>query len=105
MKTAYEKVFVAHVASKLNKAKELGSKATWTTANHLEALAACICETAVDGIAHREAVLDVLSECYNVSAYQQMLAKKFEKLGHFQREGKKSTAAQVDDIFAELLKG
>jgi hypothetical protein len=106
MKTKYESVFAAHVASKLNKAKELGISASWTTANHLDALAATICETAQDGIADRDAVRDVLGECYNVSAFQQMLAKKFDGTlgGHFQREAKKSTAQQADDVFAELAK-
>lgn len=113
MKTQYEKVFVAHVGNAIEKAKALGAKATWTTEKHLDALAATVAVTLdamilatapEDRIKWEATIRDVLGECYNVSAYQQMLAKKFEKLGHFQREGKKSTAAQVDDIFAELLK-
>ena len=95
MKTQYEKVFAAHVQAKVVKAKELGINASWTTANHLDALAATI-------QAEPTAVRDILGECYNVSAFQQMLAKKFEKVGHFQRSSTKPIAEQADDVFAML---
>ena len=98
MKTQYEKVFVAHVGQAIERAKTLGVKATWSTEKHLDALAEVAKLPEVD-------VRDAIGECYNISAYQQMLAKKFEKLGHFQREGRKSVAQQADDVFAELLKG
>lgn len=97
MKNAYERVFVAHVGQAIERAKTLGVKATWSTEKHLDALADTCKLEGVD-------IRDVLGECYNISAYQQMLAKKFEKLGHFQREGRKSVAQQADDVFAELLK-
>ena len=95
MKTTYEKVFAQHVAAKIAKAQALGIKASWTTANHLDALAATI-------QAEPTAVRDILGECYNVSAFQQMLAKKFEKVGHFQRSSAKPIAEQADDVFAML---
>jgi DNA-binding ferritin-like protein len=98
MKTQYEKVFVSHVGQAIERAKTLGVKATWSTEKHLDALAEVVKLPEVD-------VRDAIGECYNISAYQQMLAKKFEKLGHFQREGRKSVAQQADDVFAELLKG
>lgn len=107
MKTQYEKVFVAHVGRAIEKAKALGAKATWTTEKHLDALAEAIDVACGPTDGNDEAIAatrDCLGECYNISAYQQMLAKKFEKLGHFQREGRKSVAAQADDVFAELLK-
>ncbi len=99
MKTQYEKVFVAHVGVKIAKAKELGIGASWTTANHLDALAECLTVHPI------EQARDILGECYNVSAYQQLLAKRFEKVpgGHFQREGKKPVGAQVDDLLAALV--
>lgn len=96
MKTSYEKIFAQHVGSKLQKAKDLGIKASWTTANHLDALAECIAAHPV------EQARDILGECYNVSAYQQLLAKRFEKLGHFQREGKKSAPEALDDMLSRL---
>lgn len=83
------------VGVKLAKATELGIKASWTTANHLDALSNVIKEFPAE-------TREILGECYNVSAFQQMLAKKFEKLGHFQREGKKSVPDQLDDVFAKL---
>lgn len=109
MKTTYEQVFVAAVAAKIAKSKELGISASWSTANHLDALAACISKHVDDvpqGTDMTPLVRDILGECYNVSAFQQMLAKKFEKLpgGHFQRETKKSIAEQADDVFAALAR-
>lgn len=94
MKTQYETVFAAHVAAALQKATELGIKATWSTAKHLDALA--------ETIEKNDDVRDVLKECYNVSAYQQLLAAKFAKSGHFQREGKKSTAERLDSVLDKL---
>ncbi len=97
MQTKYETIMVKAVGVKLAKATELAIKASWTTANHLDALADVInaypAETRV-----------ILGECYNVSAFQQMLAKKFEKLGHFQRSSTKPIAEQADDVFAQLAR-
>ena len=107
MKSQYEKVFAAHVQAKVAKAKELGINASWTTANHLDALAeVCACEF----VEHEEhdialaALRAALGECYNVSAFQQMLAKKFEKVGHFQRSSAKPLSEQADDIYAQLAR-
>lgn len=96
MKTEYEQVFVAHVATAVEKAQALGSKATWTTAKHLDALAEACTK-------FPDRVRDVLQECYNVSAYQQVLAKKFAALGHFQREKDKPVGAQLDDMLSKLV--
>ncbi len=100
MKTTYEKVFASHVAAKLTKAGALGISASWTTANHLDALAEAITSHP------SEQTRDILGECYNVSAFQQMLAKKFEKVpgGHFQRERTKDIKEQADDVFAALAR-
>lgn len=98
MKTTYEKVFAAHVGNKLAKATELGIKASWTTANHLDALADCV------GQHDSQLTRDIIGECYNVSAFQQMLAKKFESKGHFQRTATKPIAEQADDVFAQLAR-
>jgi hypothetical protein len=104
MKTSYEKVFASHVSAKLTKAAELGISASWTTANHLDALAD-VCWS-VSSTGGKDGIRDVLGECYNVSAFQQMLAKKFEKVpgGHFQREKSKPVSEQADDVFAMLAR-
>lgn len=98
MKTQYETIMVKHVAAKLAKAKELGISASWSTANHLDAL------TEVINSVPAEQVRDALGECYNVSAFQQALAKKFEGKGHFQREATKSAKEKVDSLLDELAK-
>lgn len=110
MKTQNEKVFASHVGAKLAKAQGLGISASWTTANHLDALTetilTAISQPGVDGSQHSDIVRDVLQDCYNVSAFQQMLAKKFEKVpgGHFQREKSKPVSEQADDVFAMLAR-
>lgn len=98
MKNRYETVFTAHVTAKVQKAVALGIMATWSTAAHLDALADAIsrCEGDI------EKVRDCLGECYNVSAFQQTLAKKFEKTGHFQRQKEKDTAERLDDTLTLL---
>lgn len=96
MKAENEKVFASHVGNAIERAVALGAKATWTTAKHLDALADAI-------RAQPEAVRETLTECYNVSAYQQMLAKRFEKSGHFQRTATKTNAEQVDDLISQLV--
>ena len=88
-------MFTQHVAAALEKAQSLGIKASWSTAKHLDALAATI-------DAHPGQTRDVLGECYNVSAYQQVLAKKFEKSGHFQRQKDKPVGEQLDSVLDKL---
>ena len=88
---------VKAVGVKLAKAQELGIKASWSTANHLDALAEVI-------NAYPGEVREVLAQCYNVSAFQQMLAKKFESKGHFQRATAKPISEQADDVFAQLAR-
>lgn len=105
MKTEYEKVMLDAVKAKLAKAQELGIKASWTTQDHLRAVAKVIVETvpqvndeSADVSKLSDSVFDALSETYNVSAFQQKLAKVFEKSGHFQREGRKSVAQEADEL-------
>lgn len=97
MKAGYEKVFAAHVATAIERATAIGSKATWSTAKHLDALADVLREFPAE-------LRDALTECYNVSAFQQLLAKKFEKSGHFQRAAQKTASEQVDDLISQLAK-
>lgn len=109
MKTQYEKVFAEHVSNAIQRATALGLKATWTTAKHLDALADTIVAAQSvlpddDFTKDRETVRDVLGECYNVSAYQQLLAKKFEKSGHFQRQKDKPVGEQLDSLLDQLVK-
>lgn len=113
MKAEYEKIMASAVAAQLKKAAELGIKASWSTQHHLNALATAIAaQIPHDGKTdeespYRAAILDVLTECYNVSAFQQMLAKKFAPTGHFQREAKKTATEAVDSFLAlvEAAKG
>lgn len=109
MKTEYEKVMLEAVKSKLAKAQELGIKASWTTQDHLRTVALVIAaqiphsgKTDADS-EHLPAIFDALSETYNVSAFQQKLAKVFEKSGHFQREGRKSVAQEADELVKMAL--
>ena len=90
------KVFAGRVASKIKQAEAMGSKTTWTTRDHLDALASLLAEQQ-----GKAAILDVLTECYNVSAFTQMLAKEptFKAAGHFQR-GERAT---LDSTIAQLV--
>lgn len=112
MKAQYEAVFTAAVIAKVKAAQEMGIKASWRTQDHLAALADCITKMHVAALERQSGenevgiTLDVLTECYNVSAFQQSLAKKFAATGHFQRTAEKSTATKVDELvaFANSLK-
>lgn len=97
MTNANEAVFAAHVKLAVERAVAIGAKATWTTEKHLTALAEAV-------KANPEGTLETLKECYNVSAFQQLLAKKFEKSGHFQRQAIKSVAEQADDLISQLAR-
>lgn len=94
MKAEYEKVMLGHVRAKLEKAQGLGIKASWTTRDHLNALTDVVMTCGGE----REKVLDALEECYNVSAFQQKLAKTFKESGHFQRDGRKSVSEEADEL-------
>lgn len=92
MKAEYLKVFAPVVHAKMAAADAIGSKTTWTTKDHLTALARLIAQKS------EAESLDILTECYNVSAFQQTLAKAYKSTGHFQRDGK----ANLSSIVAEL---
>lgn len=96
--------FAAAVKAKVEKAEAIGSKTTWTTDDHLAALAKAIA-TAVDpqhDEAFVELALGVLKDAYNISAFQQTLAKvpAFVAKGHFQRESVKQATAS--DLYKAL---
>ena len=97
MNASNEKMFAAHVAQAIERASAIGAKATWTTAKHLDALSEAI-------TANPAACRETLGECYNVSQFQQVLAKKGAKSGHFQREASKSVPEKVDDLLDQLFK-
>lgn len=92
MKAEYLKVFAPKVHAKMSAADAIGSKTTWTTRDHLSALAELVAGK------EQAQALDILTECYNVSAFQQTLAKAYKTTGHFQRDGKQ----QLSSIVAEL---
>lgn len=101
MKTQHEAVFTAAVISKVKAAQEMGIKATWRTQDHLAALAEVIFAE-MGSIADCDKIRDALTECYNVSAFQQSLAKKFAATGHFQRTAEKGAKEKVDDLLAQF---
>lgn len=108
MKTEYAKVFVGVAAGKVIKANGLGTKTTWTTEDHLRAMAKALA-VATDP-EHDEAyvtlIQDVLADTYNVSAFAQYLAKKFEGSGHFVRAEKKAkTVNELDAMLDAALAG
>lgn len=107
MKTEYAKVFVTIAAGKVVKAKELGSHTTWTTEDHLKAMAQCLAEADIPSGADPAAIYrDVLADTYNVSAFAQYLAKKFEGTGHFVRAEKKAkTVNELDAMLDAALAG
>lgn len=96
MKAEYQTVFVAAVAAKVKSAEALGSKTTWTTRDHLAVLAGLLANV------EQAKALDVLQECYNVSAFAQSLEKvpAFKAAGHFQRTGKGTPT--LDGLIASL---
>lgn len=89
-------VFAASVAKKVKDAESIGSKTSWTTRDHLAVLANLL-QNKSEGEA-----LDVLQECYNVSAFAQSLEKvpAFKEKGHFQRSGKGTP--KLDELIASL---
>jgi hypothetical protein len=95
MKQCNESVFAKHVQAKLEKSNGLGSKATWSTKDHLAAMAECVEQ---DGGVN---TLAVLEDTYNISGFQQHLAKAFEKSGHFQRDAR-TRKESLDSVFAQL---
>lgn len=96
MKAEYLKVFAPVVHAKMSAADAIGSKTTWTTRDHLGALA-----TLIEG-KDKAAALDVLTECYNVSAFQQTLAKAYKATGHFQRDGKATLSSTIAELQAAV---
>ena len=102
MKATYEAVFTAAVIAKVKSSQELGIKASWRTQDHLSALADVIIAMEQSESETKACVLDVLSDCYNVSAFQQSLAKKFAATGHFQRTAERSAKDKVDDMIAQF---
>lgn len=88
------KAFSAAAAAKVNKSNTIGSKASWSTYDHLEVLSTTL-------KANPEQITVLLADAYNISAWQQTLAKLFEKSGHFQREASKRTmASELDELVA-----
>lgn len=100
MKTEYAKVFAAAAMQKVVKSNEVGTKTTWTTEDHLRALATCLSQKEVPTGDGQPEFYEVLSDCYNVSAFAQFLEKKFQGTGHFvRRDGKKQTVSELDAMF------
>ena len=97
MKAQYEAVFTAAVIAKVKAAQEMGIHASWRTQDHLGTLAEVLAQSADIG---KGPFYDILTECYNVSAFQQSLAKKFAATGHFQRTAGVPVKDQADALIA-----
>lgn len=95
MKAAHEAVFAQHLKAKLEKSNALGTKASWSTEDHLKAVADCLAP------AQPEDFYEILKDVYNISGFQQRIAKTFAASGHFQREGK-ARAQTAEDLIAQL---
>lgn len=98
MKTEYQQVFSVAVVAKVKQAEAIGSKTTWTTRDHL----AVLTELCANAQGDKAKIADVLTECYNVSAFAQTLEKveAFKKAGHFQRSAKGTPT--LDSLLASL---
>lgn len=105
MKTEYAKVFAASAAQKIVKANALGSKTTWTTEDHLRAMAQCLADAEpMDTMTVPEQFYGIIQDTYNVSAFSQWLEKKFAGTGHFvRRDGKKTTVSELDAMMDAQL--
>lgn len=107
MKTENGKAFVLAAAAKINKANALGTKTTWTTEDHLRALAKTLADAEPqDDLAAQ--FYDILADVYNMSAFQQWLEKKFAGSGHFVRRDMKSrttTSSELENMLdAQVIK-
>jgi hypothetical protein len=101
MKQEYANVFAMRAVAKVEKAKGMGSKTTWSTDDHLAAMAECLAKVDVPaGKDAAEVFESVLKETYNVSAFAQYLAKRYDGTGHFVRSEKKAVKA---DAFSDAL--
>lgn len=100
------KVFATAAAHKVQKANAIGSKTTWTTEDHLRAMAKCLADAEPkDGVQVEQQYYDIIQDCYNVSAFAQWLEKKFQGTGHFVRkDGKAKTVSALDAELDALLK-
>lgn len=96
MKAEYLKVFAPAVLQKMQAADAIGSKTTWTTRDHLAALSELLADKP------KAAAFDILTECYNISAFQQTLAKAYKPTGHFQREAAKGLSTVVSELEAAV---
>ena len=96
MKEQNEVVFAKAIRAKIEKSDAIGSLASWSTADHLGAVAECL------RLVQPEAFEDTLQDVYNISGFQQRLEKMFKgaEKKHFQREGRK--AESLDSLMARL---
>ena len=98
MNNVNAKIFADAVRAKVRLAEANGTKTSWSTEDHLKAMAKAIEE---DG---GVSTLAVLEDTYNISGFQQKLAKTFESAGHFQRRREKQKKISSDDLISQLAK-
>lgn len=105
MKTENGKAFIAAAAAKVIKANEMGTKTTWTTEDHLRALAKTLADAEPkDDLSGQ--FYDILSDAYNMSAFSQWLEKKFAGTGHYVRKDQKSktqTPSELEKMLDVML--
>lgn len=99
------KVFASAVKAKVEKADAMGTKTSWTTEDHLRALADTLAQTDVPNGENQPSGVfyEILSDAYNISAFQQALEKipQYAAKGHFQRAEKKG-AKSANALYAAL---
>lgn len=99
------KVFASAVKAKVERADAMGTKTSWTTEDHLKALAETLAQTDVPTGEGQPAGIfyEILADGYNISAFQQALEKipAYAAKGHFQRTEKKG-AKSANALYAAL---
>jgi hypothetical protein len=98
MNASNSKIFGEAAVAKMMKANAVGTKTTWTTEDHLRCVAEC-CEQADIPPDRKPADVfyEIISDCYNVSAFAKWLEGKYGKTGHYIRSEKRGqTVSELD---------
>lgn len=109
MKTENGKAFIRAAGEKIIRADAMGTKTTWTTDDHLKALAKTLADVEPkDGVRVEAQFLEILEDTYNISGFSQWLERKFAaKTGHYVRrdqKGKTQTPSELETMLDDMLK-
>lgn len=93
------------VKQRLERSTAIGSKATWSTEDHAAMVGSILANAVELGETSAQELGDLFHKVYNISAFQQKLAKSFKAHGHFQRDDKpKDADGFMASLAAELAK-